>query len=203
MRVIGVTGGIGSGKTTVCNILGSLGCEIFNADQVAKELQETDPEVIAGIKALFGEEIYTGNMPNRKKIAQLVFNDKEKLMALNRLIHPKVFARFHEAKLDAEKKGARALVKEAAILFESGGNKQVDETIAVLADKALRIKRLQSKGLTRDEIEQRMSAQLSDDELRQRADYVIENCGSLEELQSKVKKTLEKILTSTPFTISR
>lgn len=69
MRVIGVTGGIGSGKTTVCNILSSLGCRIFNADQVAKELQETDPEVIAGIKALFGEEIYTGNVPNRKNCA--------------------------------------------------------------------------------------------------------------------------------------
>lgn len=68
MRVIGVTGGIGSGKTTVCNILNALGCRIFNADQVAKELQETDPEVIAGIKALFGEEIYTGNVPNRKKL---------------------------------------------------------------------------------------------------------------------------------------
>ncbi|RFM23767.1 MAG: dephospho-CoA kinase [Candidatus Thermochlorobacter aerophilum] len=200
MRVIGVTGGIGSGKTTVCNILNALGCRIFNADQVAKELQETDPEVIAGIKALFGEEIYTGNVPNRKKIAQLVFSDKEKLMALNRLIHPKVFARFYEAKLDAERKGERVLVKEAAILFESGGNKQVDETIAVLADRDLRIKRLEGKGLTRDEIEQRMSMQLSDDELRQRADHVIENNGTLEELQSKVKKTLEKILTPTPVT---
>jgi dephospho-CoA kinase len=200
MRVIGVTGGIGSGKTTVCNILNALGCRIFNADQVAKELQETDPEVIAGIKALFGEEIYTGNVPNRKKIAQLVFSDKEKLMALNRLIHPKVFARFYEAKLDAERKGERVLVKEAAILFESGGNKQVDETIAVLADRDLRIKRLEGKGLTRDEIEQRMSMQLSDDELRQHADHVIENNGTLEELQSKVKKTLEKILTPTPVT---
>ncbi len=200
MRVIGVTGGIGSGKTTVCNILSALGCRIFNADQVAKELQETDPEVIAGIKALFGEEIYTGNVPNRKKIAQLVFSDKEKLMALNRLIHPKVFARFYEAKLDAERKGERVLVKEAAILFESGGNKQVDETIAVLADRDLRIKRLEGKGLTRDEIEQRMSMQLSDDELRQRADHVIENNGTLEELQSKVKETLEKILTPTPVT---
>ena len=200
MRVIGVTGGIGSGKTTVCNILNALGCRIFNADQVAKELQETDPEVIAGIKALFGEEIYTGNVPNRKKIAQLVFSDKEKLMALNRLIHPKVFARFYEAKLDAERKGERVLVKEAAILFESGGNKQVDETIAVLADRDLRIKRLEGKGLTRDEIEQRMSMQLSDDELRQHADHVIENNGTLEELQSKVKETLEKILTPTPVT---
>jgi dephospho-CoA kinase len=200
MRVIGVTGGIGSGKTTVCNILNALGCRIFNADQVAKELQETDPEVIAGIKALFGEEIYTGNVPNRKKIAQLVFSDKEKLMALNCLIHPKVFARFYEAKLDAERKGERVLVKEAAILFESGGNKQVDETIAVLADRDLRIKRLEGKGLTRDEIEQRMSMQLSDDELRQRADHVIENNGTLEELQSKVKETLEKILTPTPVT---
>jgi dephospho-CoA kinase len=200
MRVIGVTGGIGSGKTTVCNILNALGCRIFNADQVAKELQETDPEVIAGIKALFGEEIYTGNVPNRKKIAQLVFSDKEKLMALNRLIHPKVFARFYEAKLDTERKGERVLVKEAAILFESGGNKQVDETIAVLADRDLRIKRLEGKGLTRDEIEQRMSMQLSDDELRQRADHVIENNGTLEELQSKVKETLEKILTPTPVT---
>ncbi|MFN3385139.1 MAG: dephospho-CoA kinase [Candidatus Thermochlorobacter sp.] len=204
MRVIGITGGIGSGKTTVCNILRTLGCEIFSADLAAKALQERDPDIIAGIKALFGEDSYTGDVPNRKKIAEVAFQNPEKLAALNRLIHPKVFECFETAKKAAAQKGVKALVKEAAILFESGGAKQVDSTIAVLARQDLRFKRLQERGLTKEEIEQRMAAQLSDDELRTRADYVIENNGSLEDLERSVKITLEKILSSsTPVSINR
>lgn len=204
MRVIGVTGGIGSGKTTVCNILRTLGCDIFSADLAAKALQEHDPDIIAGIKALFGEDSYTGNMPNRKKIAEVAFQNPEKLAALNHLIHPKVFECFETAKKAAAQKGVKALVKEAAILFESGGAKQVDDTIAVLARKDLRFKRLQERGLTKEEIERRMAAQLSDDDLRARADYVIENNGSLEDLERSVKITLEKILSSsTPVRINR
>lgn len=203
MRVIGVTGGIGSGKTTVCDILRTLGCEIFSADLAAKALQESDPDVIAGIKTLFGEDSYAGNVPNRKKIADAAFNDPEKLAALNRLIHPKVFACFEAAKTAAAQKGVKALVKEAAILFESGGAKQVDDTLAVLAKKDLRIKRLQARGLTAEEIERRMAAQLSDDDLRARADYVIENNGSLDDLRHTVQQTLEKILNSTPTATAR
>ncbi len=204
MRVIGVTGGIGSGKTTVCNILRTLGCDIFSADLAAKALQERDPDIIAGIKALFGEDSYIGDMPNRRKIAEVAFQNPEKLAALNHLIHPKVFECFETAKKAAAQKGVKALVKEAAILFESGGAKQVDDTIAVLARKDLRFKRLQERGLTKEEIERRMAAQLSDDDLRARADYVIENNGSLEDLERSVKRTLEKILSSsTPVRINR
>lgn len=203
MKVVGVTGGIGSGKSTVCEILRTLGCEIFNADQIAKTLQETDPEVIAGIKRLFGEGIYEGRVPNRKKIAESVFRDEEKLHALSQLIHPKVFLEFERAKKAAEEQGVKVLVKEAAILFESGGNRQVDETIAVIAPREERIRRLEARGMARADIEARMARQISDSELRSLADHVIENSGSLEDLRIATAQTLEKILSSTSTTLNR
>ncbi|MCS7013108.1 MAG: dephospho-CoA kinase [Chloroherpetonaceae bacterium] len=203
MKVIGVTGGIGSGKSTVCDILRTLGCEIFNADLVAKQLQETDSEVIAGIKQLFGADIYEGGVPNRKKMAEIAFCDAQKLEALSQLIHPKVFLEFERARKTAEANGAKALVKEAAILFESGGDKQVDETIVVLAPRTERIRRLEARGMTRQDIEARMARQLSDDELRARADYVIENTGSLDELRAKTMDILNKILSTSSITSNR
>ncbi len=193
MKIIGVTGGIGSGKTTVCDILRSLGCDIFNADLEAKRLQETDADVIAGIKNLFGDEIYQSGVPDRKKIASIVFSDSKKLDALNRLIHPKVFALFEAAKAQAAASGKFALVKEAAILFESGGARQVDETIAVIADKAVRIKRLLERGLSEAEAEQRIAAQLSNDDLIKRADYVICNNGTLDDLTRDTEKIFHQI----------
>ncbi len=193
MKLIGVTGGIGSGKTTVCEIFRSLGCDVFNADLEAKRLQETDADVIAGIKNLFGDEIYINGVPNRKKIASIVFSDLNKLDALNQLIHPKVFASFEAAKAQAAASGKPALVKEAAILFESGGARQVDETIAVIADKAVRVKRLLERGLSEAEAEQRIAAQLSNDDLIKRADHVIFNNGTLDDLTRDTEKIFHNI----------
>jgi len=196
---IGVTGGIGSGKSTVCNILKDLGCEIFNADQVAKSLQETDPEVIMGLKTIFGNDIYPkegeSQIPDRKQIAAIIFKDPEKLQAVNKLIHPKVFQAFEAAKKEARQKGAQVLIKEAAILFESGANSGLDKVIVVAADPQTRIARVKLGSLLSEEaIRARMANQWSQEKLAEKADFVIYNNGSLLGLQKDAKEVLGKIL---------
>lgn len=200
LHLIGVTGGIGSGKSEVCRILGSLGCRVFSADVEAKLMQENDPEVITGIKELFGSDIYTETpegklVPDRQRIAKAVFSDPEKLEAINKLIHPKVFAAFEKAKHDAITDGQKVLVKEAAILFEAGGAKGLDKIIVVAADDEKRISRAMNRGgLTEAEVRRRIANQWPQSELMKRADLVIYNNGSIEELRSQVEKALASIL---------
>ncbi|MCS6989461.1 MAG: dephospho-CoA kinase [Chloroherpetonaceae bacterium] len=194
IKRIGVTGGIGTGKTTVCDILRQLGCEIFSADLVAKRLQETDDDIIAGIKEIFGEAIYEDGVPNRKRIADIVFRDEEKLKRLNALVHPKVFRAFEEAARRAEAAGKAVIAKEAAILFESGGEKGLDAVIVVASDLNKRIERLKARGLSDAEIRARMSRQLPQEELLKRADVVIWNDGSLEALEAETQRALDVAL---------
>ncbi|MBN1929157.1 MAG: dephospho-CoA kinase [Chlorobiaceae bacterium] len=203
--LVGVTGGIGSGKSTVCSMLAGLGCELFEADRVAKELQLHDPEVIAGIEKLFGSGVYhrdaSGALSiDRKAIAAVVFSDREKLDALNRLVHPKVREAFHSEILRCAREGKRILCKEAAILFESGMDKELDRIIVVAASDGLRLERAVARGMgTRDEVRRRMKAQWPQEELIGRAHYVIFNDGTLEELRMQVEKvyrSLESLLSS-------
>lgn len=194
IKRLGVTGGIGTGKTTVCEFLRKQGCEIFSADAVAKRLQETDPETIEGIKAIFGEESYEGGVPNRKRIAEMAFRDEEKLRRLNALIHPKVFRAFEEAARNAEKKGNSVIAKEAAILFESGGEKELDAVIVVASSLDKRLERLKARGLSEEEIRARLSRQLPQEELLKRADVVIWNEGSLQALEEETRRALQLAL---------
>ena len=196
--LVGVTGGIGCGKSTVCRFLSELGCTLFEADIVAKNLQLHDAEVIDGIKTLFGSEIYSvessGQMVlDRKTIAATVFSSSEKLEALNALIHPKVFREFQKAVRDAENQGIKILVKEAAILFESGSNRQLDVVVVVVADEQERIERAVQKGLgSPEEIIRRIALQWPQQKLIEKADYVVVNKGSKEDLK---KETEELYLT--------
>ena len=198
--LVGVTGGLGSGKSTVCSFLSKMGCRLFEADRVAKELQLNDSEVIEGIRKLFGATVYSFDSSgkfvlDRKKIASTVFLSSEKLEALNKLIHPKVFSEFKKTVQDAAKHRTKILVKEAAILFESGSNRQLDVVVVVVADEQQRIARAMRKGFgSREEIMQRIAQQWPQEKLIEMADYVLLNNGSQEDLKKKTEALYNKLL---------
>ncbi len=199
--LVGVTGGLASGKSAVCRILAEMGCVLFEADKVAKELQLTDAGVIEGMKRLFGEDIYTADEKtgalrlDRQRVARAIFNDTDARKAINELLHPKVFKAFHDSREQAVRDGVRILVKEAAILLESGGEKGLDLIVVVVADLETRIKRAMKKGMgNREEIESRIRAQWPQEKLVEKADYVIENNGTFEELEQATQELYQKIL---------
>jgi dephospho-CoA kinase len=198
--LVGVTGGIGSGKSTVCAMLAGMGCELFEADRIARELQLEDPEVIRGIEELFGCDVYSRNgsgklQIDRKAIAAVVFSDPEKLAALNRLIHPKVREVFVREVKRCAREGKRILCKEAAILFEAGADRDLDRIIVVAANDGLRLDRAVARGLGREEARKRMAAQWPQERLIERAHYVIFNDGTLEELRSQVEQIYRSLMT--------
>lgn len=175
MFKVGITGNIGSGKTTVCKIFEVLGIPVFYADDAAKDVMVTDAELIAGIKQAFGNEAYFDDQAlNRKHIAGIVFNDKEQLAKLNSLVHPAVFRAFDQWVL--HQKNAPYVLKEAAILFESGSYKKCDRAIMVTAPLTLRIKRVTTRdGIAADEVKSRNDRQFTEEKKLALADDVIIN----------------------------
>lgn len=187
MRLLGVTGGIGSGKTTVCGFLEEKGARVFYADVEAKRLMQESDAVRDAIVDAFGEDSYTedGRL-NREYLAAQVFGDADKLARLNRIVHPHVFAAFQDAADRARDEGVEVLVHEAALLFEAGGDEHVDLVAAVVAPDADRIARVTERDdVTPEQVRARMQHQLSQDEMRRRADLVVENDGSLDDLRQK------------------
>jgi dephospho-CoA kinase len=173
MYHVGITGGIGSGKSVVCRIFGILGIPVFNADDAAKHLMETDTALIAAIKALLGENVYAGNTPDRTKIAAAVFGNPELLERLNNIVHPATIA-YAQAWQQAQT--AAYTLKESALLFESGTYKDVDAIIGVTAPVSVRIRRaMQRSNLTAAAVEQRIARQLADTEKMSRCHFVITN----------------------------
>jgi dephospho-CoA kinase len=187
MTSLGVTGGIGSGKTTVCGFLEEQGARVFYADLEAKRLMQEDEAVRDQIVEAFGESAYRedGSL-NRVYLADRVFGDRDEVERLNAIVHPAVFRAFASAVERAEAEAVRLLVHEAALLFEAGGDAHVDATCAVVAPDADRIARVTERDdVTEEQVRARMEHQLPQEELRDRADYVIENDGSLDDLRSK------------------
>lgn len=187
MKTLGITGGIGSGKTTVCGFLEEQGARVFYADIEAKRLMEESADVRAAIMEAFGEAAYDAEgRLDRAYLADRVFNDAAQLERLNSIVHPHVFEAFEAAKERAEEDDLSLLVHEAALLFEAGGDEHVDVTAAVVAPDAARIEWVTERDdVTPEQVQARMQHQLPQDELRERADYVIENNGSLEDLRQK------------------
>ena len=176
MIKVGVTGGIGSGKTLVCSAISAMGYPIYNADSQAKHIVDSDPEVVAAIKNLFGDSIYVDGHLNRKKVSSLVFTDQQLLDKLNGIVHPAVAEHFNSWVLSNRSRSM--VVKEAAILFESGAYKGLDKTIVVTAPIEVRIKRIQERdGFDRESIMNRIRNQYPQEELVKLSDYVIENDG--------------------------
>lgn len=184
-KIIGITGGIGSGKTTAAKYFEALGFPLYNSDQRARMIQNNNPEVIQAIKNVFGDESYTSEGMNRPYIASKTFKDKELLQQLNAIVHPAVFKDFKDW---IEQQNTDFVIKEAAILIESGSYKDCDLIISVIADQEIRINRtIERDGLTREQVEARMKNQLSDEERKEYSDYIIDNSQDLMHLQKQVK----------------
>jgi dephospho-CoA kinase len=186
VTTLGVTGGIGSGKTTVCGFLEEQGARVFYADVEAKRLMQEDADVRAAIVDAFGEAAYDGDVLDRAYLADRVFGDADQLERLNAIVHPHVFEAFEAAKARAAGEDLPLLVHEAALLFEAGGDAHVDATAAVVAPAPDRIAWVTERDdVTPKQVRARMQHQLPQAELRTRADHVIENDGSLEDLRQK------------------
>lgn len=175
---IGITGGIGSGKTTICRIFENLGVPVYYADERAKRLMVDNPKLVAQIKATFGAESYTSEgVLNRVYLANIVFKDNRKLQQLNALVHPAVFEAVK--KWQAKHQSAPYTLKEAALLFESGSFRSLDKIICVYAPTDLRIERVSKRDqVTAEQVRDRMDKQLSDYDKIALSDFVITNNGS-------------------------
>lgn len=176
MKIIGITGGIGSGKTTVCGIFAELGVPVYYADDRAKAVMVEDAELMLAIREAFGEEAYVDGKLNRPFLAQRVFNSEEELAKLNKLVHPAVARDFTE--WATAHSDSPYIIKEAAILFESGAYRSVQETVMVTAPEEVRIQRVVKRdGITGAEVRQRMDRQWSEERKAEMADHIIVNDG--------------------------
>ncbi len=193
-KIIGLTGGIGSGKSTVASYIASKGIPVYIADEEAKKIMERE-DVKQKIQNLFTESILNSdNTLDRKKIAEFVFNNPEKLKELNAIVHPEV--QLHFKNWVKEHESFPYIIKEVAILFETGGNKQCDKVILITAPKELRIKRAMKRdNLTKKDILIRINNQLPDSEKIKLSDFVVENI-NLNDTLLKIDEIL-KILAKT------
>ena len=174
MKCIGLTGGIGSGKTTVARIFSMLNVPVYNSDEAGRKITNKDPLVKSSIKNQFGADLFDNNDNiNREKLSAIVFSDSTALAKLNAIIHPAVAQDF---KTWCANQSSPFVIKESAILFEHGLDKLLDGVIVVEAPDELRIKRVMNRnGITEEFVRQRIQQQLPQDELVYRADWVIHN----------------------------
>ena len=191
--LIGITGGIGSGKTTLSNLLRTKGYQVYDADGEARRLQHEDETVRQQMIDLFGSKIYNSfGQLNRPLLAEIAFNDTDKLQQLNNIVHPAV-------KIDFEKwvekySSEKILFMESAILFESGFFKLFDKIIAVAASKETRIERVTLRdNITREQVLERMERQLPEKELLSRADFIIWTDKS-QSLDEQLKNIIEEVI---------
>lgn len=177
MFKLGVTGGIGSGKTLVCQIFEKLGVAVYDADSAARALMNSHAGLKEGIVRIFGEAAYGEEGLNRAYLADIVFGDRKKLNALNQLVHPVVRQDF--LGWAGQQGTSPYVVEEAAILFESGAYTMMDESVLVYAPEEIRIKRVMERdGISRKQVQMRMGHQMSEEEKFKMADHVLTNDGT-------------------------
>lgn len=187
-KIIGLTGGIGSGKTTVANHFIAAGVPVYIADDEARKVMQS-PEILKKIEKIFGSSIFENGVLNRQKLAEIVFSNPDKLRQLNAVIHPAVKEHFGNWMLNH--KNSPFVIYEAAILFESGSYKDCDKIITVTAPLETRIERvIQRDKTTRENVLKRINMQWSDDQRLGKSDFVIENINS-EITKSEVGKILK------------
>jgi len=190
-KIIGLTGGIGSGKTTIANHLKSFGFPVYNSDDEAKKILYL-PETISTLKSVFGIRIFTNDWLDKQKLSKLVFNHPDQLKLLNQIIHPTV-------KLDFEKwlianSNSPLIIKESAILFESGSYKDCDAIISISAPQELRIQRVLDRDcLTYEEVISRINNQWTDEMRKNKSDYVVDN-QDIEKACAQTEKIIKLLL---------
>jgi len=173
MFVLGVTGGIGSGKSTVCKVFSVFGIPIFYSDAVAREIMNTDDELKEKLNQITGTNMYPNGELDRPRMAGLIFKNDEILQRVNQLVHPRVFDSFRKWSLSQHSK---YVILEAAILFEGGADILTDKIGAVIAPFEERIMRVMNRNnLTREQVIERINSQISENELVRRSDFIINN----------------------------
>ena len=196
-RVIGLTGGIGSGKSTVSQFLADLGAVIIDADKLGHEAYRPNTDTWRELVKTFGNRILaTDNTIDRKKLGIIVFSNPEELKRLNAIVHPRMFEKAKQRIEDCRRKGAKVVILDAPILFETNWTPLVDEVWVVVANEANVIKRAIARtSLPEEQIRSRIRSQMSDEERIKRAQVVISNDGTVADLRKKVAalwKALQK-----------
>ncbi len=186
---IGVTGGIGSGKTTVCEIFSRFGVPVLSSDDIAKELTHTDPAIREQLIILLGDEAYLPDRSfNRSYVASQIFSNKELQGRVEGIIHPRVEQERERRIADLRSQGHRMVIIEAALIYEVGLDKKLDIVVVVDADEMTRIQRTCARmGISEKEVRVRIDAQLDVKRKIEKAEYIIQNNGTLGELESKVR----------------
>ncbi|MBA0883521.1 dephospho-CoA kinase [Flavobacterium undicola] len=186
-KIIGLTGGIGSGKTTIANYLASLGIPVYIADDAGKKVMQTK-EILKAIKEQFGAAIFDENQLNRAKLAGIVFDNPNQLKALNAIVHPAVRKDYQDWLSQHQKDPI--LVYESAILFESGNYKDFDYILTITAPLETRIERvLKRETISRDQVLNRINSQWTDEQRISKSDFVVDNIDIV-----KTKLKIDKIL---------
>ncbi len=185
MLKVGITGGIGSGKTTVCQVFETLGIPVLYADDLAKKLMNTDPKLRTKIIDIFGVQAYESDTLNRAFIASVVFENKEKLTTLNAAVHPAVIS-YGNSWMQQQK--SRYTIKEAALFFETGSNNEMDLMIGVFAPLSLRIQRsMQRDNVSAEKVAARVAQQMDDEQKMKLCDFVVIN----DDTHSVIEQVLE------------
>jgi len=199
MKVIGLTGGIGSGKSTVSQFLAELGAVIIDADKVGHEAYKPDTEVWREVVAAFGRQVLTPNGDiDRKKLGEIVFDNPEALSRLNQIMHPRMYDMVKAQLEEYRQQGVDVVVLEAPLLIEAGWTSLVDEVWVTVASESTVLRRLEEcSGLSKQEALARIRSQLSSDERVKHADVVINTDCSLAEVKTKVKELWQKLALDT------
>lgn len=190
---LGITGGIGSGKTTVCRIFNVLGIPVFDADKVAKKIMDTDKNMMISLNSIAGKDLYLSGTLDKAELANLIFNNESLLAKVNALVHPVFYDLFDKWVLEQT---TPYVIMEAAIIFESGGAKHLDRILSVVAPVEDRIARvIKRNALSKEQVLERIRNQMDDESRIKLSDYVIYNSEN-EMIIPSIMKIHAEILTS-------
>ena len=192
MLVLGVTGGLGSGKSTACSFFREFGCEIFDADVEAKKILFSSEIVKQKLVENFGQKILENDKINKSVLAEIVFTNQKNQQILNSIIHPLVTTEFLDRK---SRIASNIYIMDAALLFEAKLQEHFNKTILIYTDKEIRIQRAMDRGnLPREQVEYRMNLQMGEDQKKSLADIVIYNNGTTEDLKNKINELMQNLV---------